>query len=46
MATVYVGTGEGNSVAYSALGLGDFRSQNGGDSWKLISAAGFAGVGF
>ena len=44
-ATVYAGTGEGNSE-YFHLGQGILVSHDGGTTWALIAANVFAGVGF
>jgi photosystem II stability/assembly factor-like uncharacterized protein len=42
--TVYVGTGEGDSL--SALGVGLLRSTDGGTTWTLHARAPFEGIGF
>jgi photosystem II stability/assembly factor-like uncharacterized protein len=44
-ATVYAGTGEGNSE-YAALGQGLLVSHDSGTSWQLLARTTFAGIGF
>lgn len=43
--TVYAGTGEGD-WAYRRLGLGIFRSRDGGSSWEHLPSGEFVGHGF
>jgi hypothetical protein len=41
--TLYVGTGEANSSADSAAGVGLYRSTDGGKTWTLLGASVFGG---
>jgi photosystem II stability/assembly factor-like uncharacterized protein len=41
---VYAGSGEGNF--YSNLGVGVYKSTNGGTTWTVLASAPFVGVGF
>ncbi|HEX9793814.1 MAG TPA: hypothetical protein VGC54_07490 [Planctomycetota bacterium] len=40
---IYAGTGEANFANHSRYGLGIFKSVDGGDSWRHLGAATFAG---
>lgn len=40
----YAGSGEGNF--YSNLGVGVYKSTNGGTTWSLVASSPFVGVGF
>ena len=44
--TVYLGTGEGNSLPYAWLGQGVYRSTDGGTTWTLLVSEPFVGTGF
>jgi photosystem II stability/assembly factor-like uncharacterized protein len=41
---VYAGTGEGNF--YANLGVGVYRSNDGGTTWTLMAGTSFVGIGF